>query len=118
MLPMEVADWAPNPEQLYGASEFRDILVKALKELRPFMRAVFVLQDIEGFSTAQTAEALDLSRAAVKARLGRGRMQLRERLNRYFGKDTESERAEFGPGSGAVEELRLQETASTSGCAV
>ncbi len=112
MLPMEVADWAPNPEQLYGASEFREILVKALKELRPVLRAVFVLRDIEGFSTAQTAEVLNLSHAAVKARLWRGRLQLRERLNRYFGKDTESERAMFGPGCGAAEELRLQETAS------
>jgi RNA polymerase sigma-70 factor, ECF subfamily len=86
MLPTEIADWAPNPEQLYWASELRDILIKALKELQPILRAVFVLRDIEGLSTAQTAEVLNLSHTAVKARLWRGRLRLRERLNKYFAK--------------------------------
>src|SRR6202047_1365744 len=101
-LPMEVIDWAPDPEQLYRASELRDILIKALRELRAILRPVFVLRDIEGLSIAETAEVLSLSHTAVKARLWRGRLQLRERLNRYFGKDTESERAMFGPGCGAA----------------
>src|SRR2546425_3281339 len=48
MLPTEVTDWAPNPEQLYGAAELRDILIKTLAELRPILRTVFVLRDIEG----------------------------------------------------------------------
>src|SRR4029077_4272186 len=61
MLPMEVIDWAPDPEQLYRTAELRDILIKALRELRPILRAVFVLRDIEGLSTAQTAEVLNLS---------------------------------------------------------
>jgi RNA polymerase sigma-70 factor, ECF subfamily len=116
MLPMEVTDWAPDPEQLYRASELRDILIKALRELRPILRAVFVLRDIEGLSTAQTAEVLNLSHAAVKARLWRGRLQLRERLNRYFGKEMESARVELSPGGDTIEELRLQGAASTSGC--
>ena len=88
MLPMEAADWAPNPEQLYWASELRNILVNTLSELRPVLRAVFVLRDIEGLSTDQTAEVLNLSHTAVKARLWRARLQLRERLNKYFGKRT------------------------------
>jgi RNA polymerase sigma-70 factor (ECF subfamily) len=88
MLPMEAADWAPNPEQLYWASELRDILVNTLSQLRPVLRAVFVLRDIEGLSTDQTAEVLNLSHTAVKARLWRARLQLRERLNKYFGKPT------------------------------
>jgi hypothetical protein len=88
MLPMEAADWAPNPEQLYWASELRDILVNTLSQLRPVLRAVFVLRDIEGLSTDQTAEVLNLSHTAVKARLWRARLQLRERLNKYFGKQT------------------------------
>src|ERR1700720_1206356 len=90
MLPMEAADWAPNPEQLYWASELRDILVNTLSELRPVLRAVFVLRDIEGLSTDQTAEVLNLSHTAVKARLWRARLQLRERLNKYFGKQATS----------------------------
>src|SRR6266700_8255164 len=56
ILPMEVADWAPNPEERYGTSELRDILIKALEELSPILRTVFVLRDIEGFSIDETAE--------------------------------------------------------------
>jgi hypothetical protein len=41
MLPMEVADWSPNPEQLYWASDLRDILVNTLNGLRPILRTVF-----------------------------------------------------------------------------
>jgi RNA polymerase sigma-70 factor, ECF subfamily len=95
ILPMEVTDWAPNPEQLYGASELRDILVKTLQELRPSLRTVFVVRDIEGLSIDQTAEALNLSHAAVKARLWRARLQLRERLSKYFTKQTEPMPVEF-----------------------
>ena len=46
----------------------------------------FVLRDVEGLSTEETAESLGLSIPAVKSRLLRARLQLRERLNRYFGK--------------------------------
>jgi RNA polymerase sigma-70 factor (ECF subfamily) len=116
MLPMEVIDWAPDPEQLYRASELRDILVKALTELRPILRAVFVLRDIEGLSIAQTAEVLNLSHSAVKARLWRGRLQLRERLSRYFRKEQESAPAGLNPGVDNAEEIRWHEAASTSGC--
>ena len=97
MPPMEVADWAPNPEQLYWASELRDILISALKELRPALRTVFVLRDIEGLSIDQTAEVLNLSQAAVKARLWRVRLQLREHLTKYFSKQPESARTQFVP---------------------
>jgi RNA polymerase sigma-70 factor (ECF subfamily) len=92
ILPMEVADWASNPEQLYQASEFRDILLKAISELRPLLRAVFVLRDIEGLSTEQTAEVLNLKQTTVKARLWRGRLQLRQQLTKHFG-----ERNDFPP---------------------
>jgi RNA polymerase sigma-70 factor (ECF subfamily) len=93
-LPKEVIDWAPNPEQLYGTSELRDILIKTIEELQPILRTVFVLQDLEGLSTDQTAEVLNLSQSAVKSRLWRARLQLRERLNKYFGKSAESPQAE------------------------
>lgn len=85
----EVADWAPNPEELCRASELRDILVKAIEELRPTLRTVFVLRDIEELSISQTAEVLDLSVSAVKTRLLRARLQLRELLSAYFRKRTE-----------------------------
>ncbi len=116
MLPRELADWAPNPEDLYRASELRDILARTLRELRPILRAVFVLRDIEGLSTDQTAEVLNLGCSAVKARLRRARLQLRERLSKYFSKQTESVRAELGPERDTTGELRVQEVACTSGC--
>jgi RNA polymerase sigma-70 factor, ECF subfamily len=93
VLPIDVTDWAPNPEQLYWASELRNILAKNLEELSPILRTVFVLRDIEGLTIDQTAEVLNISHTAVKARLWRSRLQLRERLNKYFGKRENSARA-------------------------
>ena len=83
-MPREVADWSPNPEQLYGQSELSDILKKTIQGLPPGFRTVFVLRDVEGLSTEETAEMLGLSVPAVKSRLLRARLQLRERLARYF----------------------------------
>jgi RNA polymerase sigma-70 factor (ECF subfamily) len=83
-LPREVADWSPNPEQQYNQAELRDILTRTIQGLPPSFRTVFVLRDVEGLSTEETAEALDLSIPAVKSRLLRARLQLRERLSRYF----------------------------------
>jgi len=83
-MPREVADWSPNPEQLYSQAELKDILSKTIQGLPPGFRAVFVLRDVEGLSTEETAEALNLSIPAVKSRLLRARLQLRERLNKFF----------------------------------
>ena len=84
--PREVADWSPNPEQQYNQAELKEILTKTIQGLPPSFRTVFVLRDVEGLSTEETAEALELSIPAVKSRLLRARLQLRERLSRYFQK--------------------------------
>jgi RNA polymerase sigma-70 factor (ECF subfamily) len=115
MLPVEVTDWAPNPEQLYWASELRHILTQTLEALRPPLRAVFVLRDIEGLSIHQTAAVLGLSQVAVKARLWRARLQLREGLNKYFGNKGNSAPAEILLSRLATEILRVQEMATTNG---
>ena len=83
-MPREVADWSPNPEQLYSQAELKDILGKTIQGLPPGFRTVFVLRDVEGLSTEETAESLSLSIPAVKSRLLRARLQLRERLNKFF----------------------------------
>jgi len=83
---LDFADWAPNPEERYRASELREILLKTLRALPPRLSLVFVLRDVEGLSTEQASEALDLTQAAVKARLMRARLQLRNRLSNYFRK--------------------------------
>ncbi len=81
----ELADWTPNPEELYRGFELRNILRSELQELQPGLRVVFVLRDIEGLSTEETAEVLESTPVAVKARLWRARLKLRERLSKYFG---------------------------------
>ena len=88
MLPVDVPDHSPGPEQLCWASELRDILVRTVKELRPILRTVFLLRDVKGLSIEQTAQVLNLSPAAVKARLWRVRLHLRERLNKHFDERT------------------------------
>ena len=80
----EIAVWEPNPEQTYSQEEIRAILQKAVESLPPTFRAVFALRDIEELSTEETAAALNLSIPAVKSRLLRARLRLREKLTRYF----------------------------------
>jgi len=80
----EFADWSPNPEQQYNQSELNDILSRTIQGLPASFRTVFVLRDVEGLSTEETAEMLGLSVPAVKSRLLRARLQLRERLSRHF----------------------------------
>lgn len=83
-IPRDFAEWRPNPEQNYSQSELAEILRKTIAGLPPGFRTVFTLRDIENLSTEETAEALNLSVPAVKSRLLRARLQLRERLSRYF----------------------------------
>lgn len=80
----EIAVWDDNPEMRYTQAEMREILDKAIAGLKPIFRAVFVLRDVEEMSTEETAETLGLSVAAVKSRLLRARLQLREKLTRIF----------------------------------
>ena len=86
-VPRDLAEWRPNPEQEYNQAELADILRKTINGLPPGFRVVFVLRDVEGLSTEETANALGLSVPAVKSRLLRARLQLRERLSRYFRKN-------------------------------
>ena len=80
----EVAAWDENPEQRFSRAEFGQILDEAIQGLEPPYRSVFVLRDIDELSTEETADALDLSIPAVKSRLLRARLQLREKLTRHF----------------------------------
>jgi RNA polymerase sigma-70 factor (ECF subfamily) len=89
-IPRDFAEWRPNPEQNYSQSELAEILRKTIAGLPPGFRTVFTLRDIENLSTEETAEALGLSVPAVKSRLLRARLQLRERLSRYFRQSKEA----------------------------
>ena len=80
----EIAVWEDNPEQRYSREEMQQILDEAVDSLKEDFRTVFVLRDIEELSTEQTAEALGISVPAVKSRLLRARLALREKLTRKF----------------------------------
>jgi RNA polymerase sigma-70 factor (ECF subfamily) len=84
LIPRDIADWEPSPEQRYAQSETRQILNEVIDQLEPDFRVVFVLRDVEGLSTEETAKTLGISVPAVKSRLLRARLKLRQKLNRYF----------------------------------
>jgi RNA polymerase sigma-70 factor (ECF subfamily) len=78
--PRQVEDWHPNPEQLYAGQQLRQLVEEAVLALPPVYRVVFLLRDVCEQSNTETAEALDLSVAAVKSRLLRARLMVRESL--------------------------------------
>src|SRR5579872_1628466 len=80
----EIATWDEDPEQRFSREELGGLLDTAIQSLDAPYRSVFVLRDIDELSTEETAEALGLSVPAVKSRLLRARLQLREKLTRYF----------------------------------
>ena len=84
VIPREFTDWKPNPEQQLTRVELEDILETAAKALPPTFRAVFFLRDVEELSTEETAKILNLSNGAVKARLFRARLRLREDLSKVL----------------------------------
>ncbi len=83
--PVQIVDWCCLPEEELLTTESREYLDVAIDRLPATLRVVFLLRDIEGLSVRETAEALRISEAAVKTRLLRARLQLRERLSQYYG---------------------------------
>ena len=84
LIPRQIVDWCCLPEKELMTTETRDHIQEAVKTLSDANRAAFILRDVEGLSTQETAEALDISESAVKVRLMRARMQLREELTAFF----------------------------------
>ena len=82
--PINIADWAPGPVEQMLNQETQAAMTEAIEALPPEFRQVFVLRDIEELSNAEVAEILDLSVAAVKSRLHRARLKVRNRLATYF----------------------------------
>jgi RNA polymerase sigma-70 factor (ECF subfamily) len=83
-LPRSIVDWTTTPERWMSDREVSAELDRAIGELPQSLRVVFLLRDIEGLSTEDTAEALGLTEGAAKVRLHRARLALRERLSVYF----------------------------------
>jgi RNA polymerase sigma-70 factor (ECF subfamily) len=83
-LPKQIVDWCCLPEKELMSSEARAFISDAVQKLSDANRAAFLLRDVEGFSTREAAETLDISESALKLRLMRARMQLREELTTFF----------------------------------
>jgi RNA polymerase sigma-70 factor (ECF subfamily) len=82
--PLQIMDWCCIPEDELMSAEGREVMDQAVDHLPASLRVVFILRDLDGLSTRETAEALDLSETAVKTRLSRARFQLREELSYYY----------------------------------
>lgn len=79
-LPANLTDWSQWPERLLSEAEVTAELDKAIAALPEKYKAIFILREIEGLSTRETAQVTGLSLSAVKVRLHRARLELRERL--------------------------------------
>lgn len=82
--PMAIADWSKQPLEDLLDTETREILSRELELLPDNERTVFLLRDVMEQSNDQVAAELGLTVAAVKSRLHRARIHLRDRLNRHF----------------------------------
>jgi RNA polymerase sigma-70 factor (ECF subfamily) len=76
-------DWSMDPISSISRKEMREVIGKSLKELPKKYRAVFILRDMQGLSTEETAGALKMNEQSVKTRLHRARLYLRKRLKDY-----------------------------------
>jgi RNA polymerase sigma-70 factor (ECF subfamily) len=78
------ADWSNIPNQDIENTELKKILDASIDKLSPEYRIVFLLRDVEGLSTEETAQLAELTVPAVKSRLHRARAFLRKELNEAF----------------------------------
>lgn len=80
---IEVADWSDLPDAAAARAELKEAFEEGLAELPAEYRMVLLMRDVEGLSTRETAEALEIGESAVKMRLHRARMALRHHLAEY-----------------------------------
>lgn len=92
-MPTQFTDWCCLPEQEFLTDESKRHLDEAIQRLPETLKVVFLLRDIEGLSIRETSEALGLSETAVKTRLLRARLHLRESLSSYYGERLDAESA-------------------------
>ena len=83
--PVQITDWPSLPEEELLSAEAHTALDRAIEHLPEKLRIVFVLRDIEDLSIQETSQVLGLSETAVKTRLLRARLRLREELSSYYG---------------------------------
>jgi RNA polymerase sigma-70 factor, ECF subfamily len=82
--PLKVRDERPTPEQALAQTELRSVVIHAVSKLRHNLRAVVLLREVHGLTSAETARCLGLTVAAVKARMFHARRRLRHHLEHKF----------------------------------
>jgi RNA polymerase sigma-70 factor (ECF subfamily) len=80
----EIPDWSQDPSDRLLRAELKQTIDDAIQSLPHKYRLVFNLRDIEGFSTQETAEILEISAQSVKTRLHRARVFLREKISNHY----------------------------------
>jgi RNA polymerase sigma-70 factor (ECF subfamily) len=85
-LPSPGENWAKRPDDELQSDELRRHIQSAVDALPEIYRTVFLLRDVEGLSTEETGEILDISVPTVKTRLHRARIALRDNISTYFNK--------------------------------
>lgn len=83
-MPRDFADWREIPSETLERTEIRETIAKALQELSPIYREIFVLRDVQQLPVAESAQMLGVSEQVVKVRLHRARLMMRERLAPVF----------------------------------
>jgi len=81
---LEIADWSSLPEDQALRAELQRVVREAIQALPEIYKTVLLLRDIEGLSTAETAEVLGVSEEVVKTRLHRARLAVRQKLDSYL----------------------------------
>lgn len=82
--PLQILDWTNLPEDELLSAETRAYMKQAVEKLPDSLRITFILREIENLSTLETAQVLNISETAVKTRLSRARLKLREELSSYY----------------------------------
>jgi RNA polymerase sigma-70 factor (ECF subfamily) len=85
-LPPQTENWAKRPDDELQSEELRQHIQAAVDGLPEIYRTVFLIRDVEGMSTEETAEVLQISVPTVKTRLHRARIALRDAISSYFDK--------------------------------
>jgi len=116
----EIADARRNPEEDAAGRQLQSALDTAIAELDPMYREVIALRDVEGLSAAEVGEVMGLSVEAVKSRLHRARMMVRDRIAPLLVAPAQRAPPEPGPGCRDVVEVfsrRLEGEIDASACA-
>ena len=95
-------DWREDPSRSIERQELQSILDRAISTLPDTLRTTFVLRDVDGLSTEETAKELWITAGNVKVRLLRARLRLREELTKAFGGEAMAHEHGIGAGLGGM----------------